>query len=95
MANQRTDEYGGTYENRIRFALEVIEAVRAVWPESLPLFMRISATDWVEGGWNLDESVALAARLRRMGVDVVDAEPEELAPALADRYLAMKAAGKL
>jgi 2,4-dienoyl-CoA reductase-like NADH-dependent reductase (Old Yellow Enzyme family) len=72
LANRRTDEYGGTYENRTRFALEVVEAVRAVWPESLPLFVRISATDWVEGGWNLDESVALAARLLRIGVDLID-----------------------
>jgi 2,4-dienoyl-CoA reductase-like NADH-dependent reductase (Old Yellow Enzyme family) len=80
LANHRRDEYGGPFENRIRFAREVVEAVRAVWPESLPLFMRISATDWVEGGWNLDESVALAARLRRMGVDLIDCSSGGLVP---------------
>lgn len=80
LANHRTDEYGGTYENRIRFALEVVEAVRAVWPENLPLFIRISATDWVERGWSLDDSVALAARLRRLGVDLVDCSSGGLVP---------------
>jgi 2,4-dienoyl-CoA reductase-like NADH-dependent reductase (Old Yellow Enzyme family) len=80
LANHRTDEYGGTYENRIRFALEVVEAVRANWPEDLPLFIRISASDWVEGGWNLDDSVALAARLRRLGVDLVDCSSGGVVP---------------
>jgi 2,4-dienoyl-CoA reductase-like NADH-dependent reductase (Old Yellow Enzyme family) len=80
LANHRTDEYGGSYENRIRFAIEVVEAVRASWPLNLPLFIRISATDWVEGGWNLEDSVALAGRLRRMGVDLVDCSSGGLVP---------------
>lgn len=80
LANQRTDEYGGSYENRIRFALEVVEAVRKSWPENLPLFMRISASDWVAGGWSLDDSVALAPRLRSFGVDLVDCSSGGLAP---------------
>ena len=80
LANHRTDEYGGSYENRIRFALEVVEAVRASWPENLPLFIRISASDWVEGGGNLDDSVALAPRLRRLGVDLVDCSSGGVVP---------------
>ncbi len=72
LSNRRTDEYGGSFENRIRFALEVAEAVRAAWPAELPLWMRISATDWAEGGWTLDESVELAKCVRGMGVDLMD-----------------------
>jgi len=72
VSNHRTDDYGGSFENRARLALEVAEAVRRNWPESLPLFMRISATEWAEGGWTLDDSVALATRLRDRGVDLVD-----------------------
>ena len=72
LSNHRTDEYGGSFENRIRFPLEVTQAVRAAWPEDLPLWMRISATDWAEGGWTLDESVELAKRVRGMGVDLID-----------------------
>jgi 2,4-dienoyl-CoA reductase-like NADH-dependent reductase (Old Yellow Enzyme family) len=72
LSNRRTDEYGGSFENRIRFALEITAAVRQVWPGRLPLFFRISATDWVEGGWTLDESVELARRLKPVGVDVMD-----------------------
>lgn len=72
-SNRRTDEYGGSYENRIRFALEVVDAVRAVWPEDKPLFFRVSATDWLdEGGWGADDTVRLAARLREHGVDLLD-----------------------
>ncbi len=71
-SNHRTDDYGGTFENRIRFALEVADAVRRNWPESQPLFMRISATDWAEGGWTLDDSVALAMHLHDRGVDLID-----------------------
>jgi 2,4-dienoyl-CoA reductase-like NADH-dependent reductase (Old Yellow Enzyme family) len=71
-SNYRTDEYGGSFENRVRFALEVVAAVRAAWPENLPLFMRISASEWVDGGWSVDDSVALAARVRSLGVDLVD-----------------------
>lgn len=72
LANQRTDEYGGSFENRIRFLLEVLEAVQSEWPAELPIFVRISGTDWAEGGWNVDESVALAKILKEKGVDVVD-----------------------
>ncbi len=72
LANHRTDDYGGPFENRARVALEVVAAVRAAWPENLPLFMRISASDWVDGGWTLDDSVALAKRVRALGVDLVD-----------------------
>lgn len=72
LANHRTDEYGGSLENRIRLLIEVVRAVRATWPESAPLFVRISATDWEEGGWTLDDSVALAKHLKDSGVDLVD-----------------------
>lgn len=72
LTNTRTDEYGGSFENRIRLCLDVVKAVREVWPEDLPLFVRISATDWVEGGWNVDEAVELARRLSGMGVDLID-----------------------
>lgn len=72
LANTRTDEYGGSFENRIRFALEVVDAVRSAWPERYPLFVRLSATDWVDGGWTLDESVELAKLLKVHGVDLVD-----------------------
>jgi 2,4-dienoyl-CoA reductase-like NADH-dependent reductase (Old Yellow Enzyme family) len=72
LSNQRQDKYGGSFENRIRLTLEVAEAVRKVWPEELPLFVRVSATDWVEDGWNPDETVELAKRLKTLGVDLID-----------------------
>jgi len=72
LANHRTDAYGGSFQNRARFALQVVDAVRAEWPSHLPLFVRISATDWAEGGWNIDESVQLAHLFREHGVDLVD-----------------------
>ena len=72
LSNTRTDEYGGSFENRIRLCLEVVDAVRGVWPERLPLFVRISATDWSDGGWDIEQSVELARRLREHGVDLVD-----------------------
>jgi 2,4-dienoyl-CoA reductase-like NADH-dependent reductase (Old Yellow Enzyme family) len=72
LSNRRTDEYGGAFENRIRFLLETVAAVRAVWPERLPLWVRISATDWKEGGWTGDDSVRLAAELKTRGVDLMD-----------------------
>ena len=72
LSNQRTDKYGGPFENRIRFVKEVTTAVREAWPPELPLFMRISATDWVEGGWDIDQSVALARELEPLGVDFFD-----------------------
>jgi 2,4-dienoyl-CoA reductase-like NADH-dependent reductase (Old Yellow Enzyme family) len=80
LSNHRTDEYGGPFENRIRFALEVTRAVRAVWPDRLPLLVRISATDWVEGGWDIDESVELARRLHALGVDLIDCSSGGLSP---------------
>ena len=72
LSNQRTDRYGGSFENRIRFTLETAAAMREVWPEDKPLAVRISCTDWVEGGWTLEESVALAQRLKSLGVDLMD-----------------------
>ena len=72
LSNHRTDEYGGCFENRIRFATEVVKAVRAAIPESMPLFLRISASDWVEDGWTLDESVKLAQCVKTLGVDLID-----------------------
>ncbi|HET7695430.1 MAG TPA: NADH:flavin oxidoreductase/NADH oxidase [Vicinamibacterales bacterium] len=72
LSNQRNDRYGGSFENRTRFVREVVDAVRAVWPERLPLFVRISATDWTDGGWTIDDSVALAAQLKDRGVDLID-----------------------
>jgi 2,4-dienoyl-CoA reductase-like NADH-dependent reductase (Old Yellow Enzyme family) len=72
LSNQRQDSYGGSFENRIRLLLEVTTAVRSVWPEDLPLLVRLSATDWVDGGWNPDETVELSRRLKPLGVDLVD-----------------------
>lgn len=72
LSNQRTDAYGGSFENRIRFLLETTREVRRVWPERLPLTVRISATDWAEGGWTADDSVELARRLKAEGVDLID-----------------------
>ncbi|MDQ6470126.1 NADH:flavin oxidoreductase/NADH oxidase [Flavobacterium sp. LHD-80] len=72
LTNVRTDEYGGSFENRIRFTLEIVEAVQTEWPSSLPLFVRISATDWAEGGWNPEESVQLSKILKEKGVDLID-----------------------
>jgi 2,4-dienoyl-CoA reductase-like NADH-dependent reductase (Old Yellow Enzyme family) len=72
LSNQRDDEYGGGSANRMRFAFEVAEAVRGVWPERLPLFFRASATDWVDGGWTAGETVELARGLKERGVDLVD-----------------------
>lgn len=80
LSNHRTDEYGGSFENRTRFVREVIAAVREVWPEELPLWLRISATDWAEGGWSIDESVRLAGELRAWGVDLVDVSSGGLVP---------------
>ena len=72
LSNLREDRWGGSFANRARLLLEVVAAVRAVWPERLPLFVRISGTDWVEGGWDLDQSVELARQLGPAGVDLVD-----------------------
>ena len=72
LCNKRNDEYGGSFENRIKLLLEVLEAVKTEWPNDLPLFVRISGTDWAAGGWNEDESVKLAKILKEKGVDVID-----------------------
>jgi 2,4-dienoyl-CoA reductase-like NADH-dependent reductase (Old Yellow Enzyme family) len=72
LSNQRTDEYGGSFENRTRLLRQVIDAVKSVWPAENPLFVRISATDWAEGGWTLEESVKLADILKDTGVDLID-----------------------
>src|ERR1039457_3805234 len=72
LTNQRTDKYGGNFENRIRFLLETARAVRAVWPERSPLTVRISCTDWVKGGWDIEQSIELARRLKAEGVDLID-----------------------
>jgi 2,4-dienoyl-CoA reductase-like NADH-dependent reductase (Old Yellow Enzyme family) len=80
VSNRRTDRYGGGFENRIRLLLEVVGAVRGVLPEAMPLFVRISATDWVEGGWDLEQSVALGQALLRQGADVVDCSSGGLVP---------------
>ncbi len=80
LTNKRIDEYGGGLEGRARFPLHVAKAVRDVWPPDLPLFVRISATDWVEGGWDLGQSVTLAKWLRDIGVDLIDCSSGGLVP---------------
>jgi 2,4-dienoyl-CoA reductase-like NADH-dependent reductase (Old Yellow Enzyme family) len=72
LSNQRTDDYGGSFENRTRLVREVLTAVRTVWPERLPISVRLSATDWTEGGWTPDETVALSRILREEGADIID-----------------------
>jgi anthraniloyl-CoA monooxygenase len=72
LANQRSDEYGGSLENRMRYPLEVFTAVREVWPEHKPISVRISATDWVEGGFDGDDAVVVAAALKEAGCDLID-----------------------
>ena len=72
LSNLRTDEYGGSFENRIRLTIEVLEAVQSEWPTDLPLFVRISANDWAEGGWNIEESRQLSQLLKEKGVDLID-----------------------
>src|SRR5262249_28502285 len=72
LSNQRDDDYGGSFENRTRMLRELVQAVRSAWPKGAPLFVRISATDWVEGGWALEQSIALARDLKQLGVDLID-----------------------
>jgi 2,4-dienoyl-CoA reductase-like NADH-dependent reductase (Old Yellow Enzyme family) len=79
LSNYRKDEYGGSFENRIRLLLEIAAAIKNIWPDDLPLFIRISATDWAEGGWTDDESVQLAAILKTKGVDLIDCSSGGLA----------------
>jgi len=80
LSNQRTDEYGGSFENRTRLVREVITAVREVWPEHLPLWLRVSATDWSDGGWDIEQTVQLAREVKSMGVDLVDVSSGGLIP---------------
>ena len=80
LSNQRTDLYGGSYANRARLPLAVAEAVREVWPEPFPLFVRISATDWAAGGWDIEQSVTLAQNLKERGVDLIDCSSGGLIP---------------
>jgi 2,4-dienoyl-CoA reductase-like NADH-dependent reductase (Old Yellow Enzyme family) len=72
LSNTRTDHYGGSFDNRARLLREVVSAVRQVWPDTQPVFVRISATDWTPGGWDIDESIALAKQLGQLGVDLID-----------------------
>ena len=72
LSNTRTDEYGGSFENRIKFLLQVVDAIQTVWPQTLPLFVRISASDWVDGGWTIEDSVQLVRILKDKGVDGID-----------------------
>ncbi len=80
LSNKRNDEYGGSLENRMRFPCEVTEIIRSVVPERLPLFVRISATDWAEGGWDLKQSIVLAGKLKTQGVDLIDCSSGGLVP---------------
>jgi 2,4-dienoyl-CoA reductase-like NADH-dependent reductase (Old Yellow Enzyme family) len=80
LTNHRTDRYGGSFENRTRILCEVIEAVRTVWPQQYPLFVRISATDWLDGGWTGEDSVSLARSVRTLGVDLIDCSSGGNAP---------------
>ena len=80
LSNLRTDRYGGSLENRMRFVLETTRAVRAVWPDHLPLAVRLSCTDWVPGGWDIGQSVELSRRLKAEGVDLVDCSSGALVP---------------
>ena len=72
LTNKREDDYGGWFENRTRLCREIVAAVRSAWPKELPLFVRISATDWIDGGWDIDQSMKLAGQLKQMGVDLID-----------------------
>ena len=72
LSNKRTDEFGGSFENRVRILLQVVDAIKSVWPAANPLFVRISATDWTEGGWTLEDSVNLAFKLKEAGADLID-----------------------
>jgi 2,4-dienoyl-CoA reductase-like NADH-dependent reductase (Old Yellow Enzyme family) len=80
LANRRNDRYGGSLENRMRFPLEVISAVRKVWPEAKPLGVRISASDWIEGGWDLQQAIEFSRQLKTLGCDWIDASSGGLAP---------------
>lgn len=80
LANQRDDEYGGSFEHRTAFARELVAAVRAVWPEHLPLFVRLSVTDWLDNGWDVAQSIRLSAALAQLGVDLIDCSSGSVVP---------------
>ena len=80
LSNHRTDRYGGSLENRMRLTLRVSERIRALVPAELPVFVRISATDWMEGGWDAEQSVVLAQRLKDLGIDLIDVSSGGLTP---------------
>lgn len=80
LSNHRTDEYGGSFENRIRFVLEIVAAIRKEWPDRLPLFIRVSASDYAEGGWSIEDSVQLARLVAPLGVDLIDCSSGGLLP---------------
>jgi NADPH2 dehydrogenase len=80
ISNRRTDNYGGSLDNRMRFALEVFEATRAAWPAAKPLGIRLSATDWIDGGWDIDQSITLCKLLKQSGCDWIDVSSGGLAP---------------
>ena len=83
LTNRRSDSYGGSFNNRTRLLTEIVAAVRKVWPDSLPLFVRLSTTDWVEGGWNIEDSLALARVLKTLGVDVIDCSSGGIVPSVS------------
>ena len=72
LSNHRMDEYGGSFENRCRFLIEIVKAVKMSWPNNLPIFVRISATDWVDGGWTIEDSIALSKDLKTLSIDLID-----------------------
>ncbi len=80
LCNQRTDDYGGSFENRIRLLLRVTKSLRGIWPERQPIFVRISATDWKEGAWDIEQSVKLCSKLKEMGVDLIDVSSGGVVP---------------
>ncbi len=80
LSNLRTDNYGGSFENRTRFPLRVAQAVREIWPAKWPVFVRISATDWKEGGWDLPQSIEFSKRLKSIGIDLIDVSSGGLVP---------------
>ncbi|ORX63243.1 putative oxidoreductase [Anaeromyces robustus] len=91
ISNHRTDEYGGSFENRIRFCLEIIESVKSKWPKEKPIFVRFSATDYIENGWNVEETSKICSIIKKMGIDLVDCSsgaisPEQKLPPLVPGY---------
>jgi 2,4-dienoyl-CoA reductase-like NADH-dependent reductase (Old Yellow Enzyme family) len=80
LSNRRDDEFGGCLENRMRFPLQIARSVREVWPTDLPVFVRISATDWIDGGWDLVQSIELCRRLKELGIDMIDCSSAGLVP---------------